>query len=391
MANFSPRGMLTLICFAIVLTVGSARAQEPPPNAPVEIRIPLAPIPVNANGQTILGYELHITNFQARDITLNRIQVFGKEASSLPIASLQDDRLQSAITRPGTSVATTDKRVIGGGMRAVVYMWLTFDKPAAVPRSLRHHFLFVVTGADGKVVERDVEAALVEIRSVSPVVISSPLKGGPWIAGNGPSNTSDHRRAMIPVAGQARISQRFAIDWAKLGDDHKAWHGDSKTNSNWYGYGAELLAVADATVTEVKDGIPENVPLSSEHAVPITLETIGGNHVVLALGNGQFAFYGHLQPGSLRVKLGQRVRRGQVLGLLGNSGNSDAPHLHFHISNENSPMASEGLPFVLESFDVLGTADLDEVLEHGWKAPADAKRDRRQHEMPVENLIVKFD
>jgi hypothetical protein len=54
-------------------------------------------------------------------------------------------------------------------------------------------------------------------------------------------------------------------------------------------------------------------------------------------------------------------------------------------------MASEGLPLELDSFNVLGTADLDEVFERGWKVPADAKRDRRQHEMPVENLVVKFD
>jgi murein DD-endopeptidase MepM/ murein hydrolase activator NlpD len=85
------------------------------------------------------------------------------------------------------------------------------------------------------------------------------------------------------------------------------------------------------------------------------------------------------------------VRRGQVLGLLGNSGNSDAPHLHFHVSNENSPLASEGLPYVFESFDVLGTADLDETISQGWKPLAAAKPDRRLREMPVENFVVKFD
>jgi murein DD-endopeptidase MepM/ murein hydrolase activator NlpD len=80
-------------------------------------------------------------------------------------------------------------------------------------------------------------------------------------------------------------------------------------------------------------GIPENVPLSPTHAVPMTLETAAGNHVILSLRNGHYAFYAHLQPGSIRIKPGDRVRRGQVLGLLGNSGNSNAPHLHFHISN----------------------------------------------------------
>ena len=67
--------------------------------------------------------------------------------------------------------------------------------------------------------------------------------------------------------------------------------------------------------------------------VPITLETVGGNNVIMEIGDGLYAFYAHLQPGSLRVKVGDKVRRGQVLGLLGNSGNSSEPHLHFHICN----------------------------------------------------------
>ena len=138
--------------------------------------------------------------------------------------------------------------------------------------------------------------------------------------------------------------------------------------------------------------IPENVPLSTERAVPITLDTIGGHHVILSLGAAKFAFYAHLQPGSIRVKVGQRVRRGQVLGLLGNSGNSDAPHLHFHISNENSPVQSEGLPFVLESFTLMDRAkNLDEVFERGWEAPIPAKSEKRQQEIPVENAVVVFD
>jgi murein DD-endopeptidase MepM/ murein hydrolase activator NlpD len=105
--------------------------------------------------------------------------------------------------------------------------------------------------------------------------------------------------------------------------------------------------VADATVAAIKDGIPENVPGPTSRAVPITSETIDGNYVVLDLGEGRFAFYAHLQPGSLRVKAGDRVTTGQVLGLVGNSGNSTEPHLHFHVSNGVSPLGSEGLPYAL--------------------------------------------
>src|SRR5262249_45302086 len=184
---------------------------------------------------------------------------------------------------------------------------------------------------------------------------------------------SGPRRALLPVAGEPRIAQRFATDWTKFGDDGKAWHGDSKSNANWYGYGVEVLAVADAVVSAVKDGIPENIPLSPTRAVPITLETVGGNYVLLSLRNGHYAFYAHLQPGSIRVKPGEQVRRGQMLGLLGNSGNSDAPHLHFHISNRNSPMGSENVPFVFDSFETLGSAEMEKVLTQGWTVPAGVK------------------
>ncbi len=101
--------------------------------------------------------------------------------------------------------------------------------------------------------------------------------------------------------------------------------------------------MADGVVTQIKDGIPQNMPEANSQAVPITLETIGGNHVIMDIGNGLFAFYAHMQPGSLRVKVGDKVTRGQVLGLLGNTGNSSEPHLHFHICNANSELASEGL------------------------------------------------
>src|SRR5262249_42152682 len=134
-----------------------------------------------------------------------------------------------------------------------------------------------------------------------------------------------HRRALIPVDGKVRIAQRFATDWVLIGADGQLFQGDPAHNENWYGYGVEVLAVADGRVVEVKDGIPENVPLTGEFAVPITLETLGGNYVLVDLGEGHFAFYAHLQPRSLRVQVGDPVQRGQVLALLGNSGNSDAP------------------------------------------------------------------
>jgi murein DD-endopeptidase MepM/ murein hydrolase activator NlpD len=85
----------------------------------------------------------------------------------------------------------------------------------------------------------------------------------------------------------------------------------------------------------------------------MTLETVGGNFVVLELRRDRYAFYAHLQPGSLRVKPGDVVKRAQVLGLVGNSGNSTEPHLHFQVSDGPSPLGSSGMPYVLDAYELL--------------------------------------
>jgi murein DD-endopeptidase MepM/ murein hydrolase activator NlpD len=357
---------------------------------PVEVRIPVPPTPAKANNQTILAYELHVTNFLPSEITLNQVDVFGQDGAVSPLASYRDAGLANAIVQPAARTAP-DKRKIGAGMRAVVYVWIALDKGHSVPHSLRHKLSVAFSRNEGKVEEATLDISGPEVTQPAPIEIAAPFKPGLWFAGNGPSNMSVHRRALLVFDGQARIAQRFAIDWMKVNDDGKLVHDDPKSNRNWYGYGAEVMAVADAVVAAVKDGISENIPLSTERAVAITPETVGGNYVALTLGNGRYALYAHLQPGSLRVKPGEHVRRGQVLGLLGNSGNSDAPHLHFQISTAPSFVTAEGLPYVFDSFVVLGMADVSDAFERGWKAPAGVKPEKHLREIPTENAVVRFE
>jgi murein DD-endopeptidase len=215
------------------------------------------------------------------------------------------------------------------------------------------------------------------------VTIASPLDGTNLVAANGPSNTSGHRRALIPVDGHAYISQRYAIDWVEAGADGKTYVGDPLENKNYKIYGAEIHSVADGVVTEVKDGIPQNVPNAETHTVPITLETIGGNHVIVDIGGGRFAFYAHMQPGSPRVKVGDHVKTGQVLGLVGNTGNSSEPHLHFDICDASSMLACEGLPYAFKSFELTGEASGDAP---GVKPVSPAVT--RTMEIPAEDEVV---
>lgn len=355
-------------------------AEQKPLTVPLDVTIPIAPTAFRAGGKMNLAYELHIVNMGNKDCTLVQIDTVPSTPSAQPLASFSGSTLESMISHPGQTV--TDKAKLAPGTEAVVFMWVTADNPDDIPSAIRHRISARV-GAYPETLM--LETAPIEVRT-GPVVISPPLTGDHWLAANGPSNTSAHRRALIPLNGRAVISQRFAIDWVKLGEGGKTYQGDPLDNKNYYAFGSNALAVADGIVTEVKDGIPLNVPGINSRAVPITLETVGGNHVIIDIGNGNYAFYAHLQPHSIRVKLGDKVHRGQVIGLVGNTGNSTEPHLHFHISNASSPLASEGLPYSLRSFEVEGKA-----VNFSWD-PATAKGTPTKYEMqiPLENDVVRF-
>jgi hypothetical protein len=217
------------------------------------------------------------------------------------------------------------------------------------------------------------------------VVIGPPLRGD-WAALNGPSNASGHRRLVLALNGDLASAQRFGIDFLKLDESGKRMSGDSLKNASYFAYGQDALAVADGIVVVTKDSIPENVP--GGRAVPINLETVGGNHVVIDIGGGRYAFYAHVQPGSLRVKVGDRVKRGQVLALVGNSGNSTEPHLHFHIVDGIAPgtstLGAEGVPYAIEQFEVLGSC---RTLVSSCQRTTSFTARRA---IPLQNEIVRF-
>jgi len=252
----------------------------------------------------------------------------------------------------------------------------------------------------------NVDGVTVRVTPHDPRIIAAPLAGDRWLAANGPDNATGHRRALIALAGQGRISQRYAIDWIQLREDGKTWKDDPLKNANYRCYGAHALAVADAIVADTHDGVPENIPGATSRAVAITPETLGGNYILLDLGEGAFAYYAHLQPGSLKVKKGDTVKRGQLLGLVGNSGNSTEPHLHFHLADRNAAIDSEGLPYAFDTFELQATPDrvtaamkpagdslaIDATLmstltaSSGAAAPASI----RHGEIPMLNAIVRF-
>jgi murein DD-endopeptidase MepM/ murein hydrolase activator NlpD/small nuclear ribonucleoprotein (snRNP)-like protein len=342
--------------------------------------IPIAPTAFQADGKWHLVYELHIANMDKWEYAFTRIEVVSADAPQKTLATFSGADLDGMFIHPGLPNAEGVPKLAAGEF-GVVFLWVTFDKREDIPAAIAQR-ISVKIGDYPEALSIVMPATNVDKNPV--VVISSPLPGEDWVAGNGPSKASQHRRALIPINGHAYISQRFAIDWVQLYPDGKTYKGDPGDNRNYRAYGTEIHAVADGVVTQIKDGIPQNTPGAKSLAVPVTLETIGGNHVIMEIGNGLFAFYAHMQPGSLRVKVGDQVRRGQVLGLLGNTGNSSEPHLHFQICNANSELGSEGLPYAFASFEVKGKGEEKEMVMFPGGPVKHAM------EIPTEDEIVRF-
>jgi murein DD-endopeptidase len=300
------------------------------------------------------------------------------------LLTLADSTLARSFGRPGiVPTGPSDRTRLAGGLRGVTWLWVPVDAQSP-PTSVRHRITVAeVSGADSGRTHVFEGGSATVARDVA--VIGPPLRGGDWLTANGPSNESGHRRALIPIAGTPVIAQRFAIDYVRVDAAGKTVSGDRARNENFYAQNEEAIAVADGIVVGTKDSIPENIPGVTSRAVPITLETVGGNYVILDISGGRYAFYAHLQPGSLRVRTGDRVRRGDVIGLVGNSGNSTEPHLHFHLADGITPLGAEGIPYVHDAFELLGRC---RSLLGGCTRLA--KPERRSREMPAGNMIIRF-
>ena len=169
--------------------------------------------------------------------------------------------------------------------------------------------------------------------------------------------------ALVQVDGSDYLSERFASDFIRIDEQGRGAEGDPTRNESFFTFGEPVYAVADGRVVRTLNDVPENVPLNEPPGDQFTTSTIVGNHVVLKLRDGRFAAYGHLKTGSVRVRVGQRVRRGEVLGQVGNTGQSGGPHLHFQLSDGPDPIASEGVPHAFDRFTLIGTVtNIDEFL-----------------------------
>lgn len=346
----------------------------------LDVHTPFAPALVEAGGAPQLAYELHLTNFASRPIRIDRIAVHDAETGA-EIGGAEGDGLAPGIGRIGAS-ESDDPRLIEAGARAIVYLNLPLGArpaPAAVSHRIKFHFpnedSRELAGPDSRVERQPLP------------VLGPPLRGGPWVAVYEPGMARGHRRVVYATDGHARIPGRFAIDWFKIDERGETAAAGETRVAGHHGHGAEVLAVADGVIAAVRDDMME--PTSTEETGQIAIGDATGNYVALDLGNGRFAFYEHLRPG-IDVRVGDRVRRGQVIARLGFTGQTTGPHLHFHLADANSPLGAEGLPYRIDGVEILGSYPSIAAFAHGgpWDAP---RQDGRAGPLfPGPNTVVRF-
>jgi hypothetical protein len=370
-----------ILAFTVLIALGA----QAPPRAPVvqsvDLLVPFAPVTFKQEGNVQLAYELHVTNFLPVEVSLHSVQV--RSAGDQTLAEYRDADLQRRIVRPGLRHDHATPHVIGAGARAVVNFWIALPAASPPPAAVTHVVELDVLRPAGPV--RTVVRGASAAASQSVATLDPPLRGGPWVAIYDPLLKGGHRTAIYTVEGRARIPGRFAIDFIALQPAGVMVRDPAVRPDDWNGFGSDVLAVADGTVVAALDGTPDDTPK------PVALENASGNYVAIDIGDGRFAFYEHLQRGSLAVSAGERVVRGQVIARLGSSGSTSiGPHLHLHVADANSVLGAEGLPFVFREFAHLGAFASIDALVSGEKASLTAGDRRVERERPAPNSVVRF-
>lgn len=356
----------------------------------IDVDVPVAPTVLNVGGRPHIVYELHITNFSRVELELNSVEVLDA-IEGTPLAVYRDADLDAKVARPGRDWSVEQPGTLARGERAIVYMWLALDEAYAPPSRLVHRFDLALRHKAGS--ERvSVQGGETVVKAHAILMLAPPVRGGPWVALYDPSMMGGHRTAIYTIDGRARIPARYAIDWVRLDENGRVARGDAAEVANWYGYGADVLAVADGTIVEAKDDMPATKRLDESQGA-MALEIASGNYIALDVGAGRYVFYEHLKPGSVKVKPGDRVQKGEAIAQLGNSGSSSSgPHLHFHVADASATLAADGVPYVFDSFEVIGAFDqLSEFNQgQGWKAPRSGQGGRRTAELPDANVVLRF-
>ena len=359
------------------------------------------PIPVKgSDGKVHVSYELAVLNTAPREATITRIDTLADGPEGKVVATIEGDEVVARSVIVGDyKLPPVPATTIPAGRTMLFVIDDAYSERSAVPATVVNRLSatfaplppnqapFTTAFEDSSTQDGPV----ITTSSKEPVVLGPPLTGSDWIAFNACCSLSAHRGALVPLGGRINAGERYAIDWFKsdltvkpLYDDQGglgSFRGDRTRNESFLAFGQPILAVADGTVVTAVGDVADGVPL----VIPDNLKVadLGGNRVVIDIGDGQYAFYAHIEQGSVTVKPGDKVTKGQEIARLGNTGSTTEAHLHFQVMAGPQPLTAMNLPFEIEKFDLLGTGD-----PAGFIPAPDAGP--RTDELPLISSVISF-
>lgn len=324
--------------------IGVARAQAP--SVGLDVLSPPQAV-AGSDGETHLVYELRITNTDdSRNVTPTEV-VVSDPATRRGYVGFEGTSIRERLRIPNQPLGQT---YIPPGQWGAFFVHVSIPRDVPLPGTLQHLLGYWLGGTPDRV-EIGGET---KVNYAAPVVFGPPLRGSGYIAGDGCCDAPRHVMALLNVDGAWWNAQRYAIDWEQLDTQNRLWvpqPGRGPTPQDFHIYGKDLLAVADARVVAAVDGLPDQPP---HHPDPVPEDQADGNHVILDVGGGVYVLYAHIAPHTVAVGGGQSVTKGQLLGKVGNSGHTLAPHLHLQAMDRPSSLAANGVPYVFERFQMTG-------------------------------------
>lgn len=373
--------IVSLIAAFALLLPAAAQAVDRFDVLEVRTRGYLQPVPTSDQRKHLV-YELRITNLSAQfPVVIERVELRG---GGRTLASLDQEALgpDMDLGDPFKLVQTTE---LEPAQTATVWMHPDFPRGRKLPKFVRH-VIHVKPRDDVDPAQFDLRygrrvvtgRSRLELRP--PLRLRSPLRGQRYLALSGCCE-SRHARSALALDGIQWVSERFAVDWIQLNAQGEVYRGDGSRLTDHFIYGDPIRAAGPGKVVRAVDRFPNTPPFERDDST-VTPKRAAGNHVIIKHGPRHFALYAHMKPGSVRVKRGQRVRAGQIIGRVGSSGNSDAPHLHFHVADRPSPLGADGRPYVYSRYWLQGRVrGEDEIV---W---FDRKRPRR-NSLPMGDTII---
>lgn len=290
-----------------------------------------------------LLYEVLLENVGGSTMRFDRLEV-RDPARRRPLAAYRHEQIERVMIGSGG----TPTRTLGPDQAGALFLDVVLRPGTRLPARLSHRFVVRLIGGGKGPRTAALKRAPTRVDQRAPLRIGPPLRGEHLGVVGCCGSVLGHRRALMEVDGRLSLAQRYAIDFVRLDEEGNSSAGDPTRNESYFIFGDEVIAVAPGRVLATRNDMPEGTP--PEEPTP-DLAKAAGNYVTQDLGGAHVALYAHMQPGSIMVKPGDHVQRGQVIGLVGNTGQSSEPHLHFHVMNEPggpTALGGDGLPYVFD-------------------------------------------